>query len=159
MTTPDCRQFLAGACALFAGGCAGTSAPCADANAAAVPKFELDEVTLDDLARGMASGRWTAKKLTEAYLERIEALDRRGPALRAVIEVNPDALSIAEPLDRERAAGKVRGPLHGVPVAGEGQPRHRRPDADHGGIAFAGRRAGATRFVRGRNDCASRARS
>ncbi len=117
MTTPDRRQFLAGACALFAGGCAGTSAPCADASGAAVvPKFELDEVTLEELARGMASGRWTAKRLTEAYLERIDALDRRGPALHAVLEINPDALAIAERLDRERAAGKVRGPLHGVPV-------------------------------------------
>src|SRR6185436_14206840 len=53
---------------------------------------------------------------TEMYLERVERIDRRGPALNSVIETNPDALSIAEGLDRERKAGRVRGPLHGIPV-------------------------------------------
>jgi amidase len=64
----------------------------------------------------MRSGKWTARALTERYLTRIEALDRSGPALRSVIEVNPDALAIAEGLDRERKAGRGRGPLHGIPV-------------------------------------------
>ena len=64
----------------------------------------------------MASGADTARSLAEKYLARIEALDRQGPALRAVLEINPDALAIADGLDAERKAGKVRGPLHGIPV-------------------------------------------
>jgi amidase len=78
--------------------------------------FELDEVTVDELQRGMADGRWTARRITQLYLGRIEATNLRGPALRAVIEVNPEALAIADGLDGERRAGKVRGPMHGVPV-------------------------------------------
>lgn len=78
--------------------------------------FELEEVTIAELQAGMASGRWTAQAITQAYLERIAQLNRRGPELRAVIETNPDALAIAEQLDRERAAGQVRGPLHGIPI-------------------------------------------
>jgi len=64
----------------------------------------------------MASGQDTARSLTEKYLARIDALDRRGPALRAVLETNPDALAIADALDAERKAGKTRGPLHGIPI-------------------------------------------
>lgn len=78
--------------------------------------FELEEVTIAELQAGMASGRWTARSITQAYLERIAQLDRTGPSLHAVIETNPDALRIAEELDRERAAGRVRGPLHGIPI-------------------------------------------
>ncbi|MCL6480963.1 MAG: amidase [Firmicutes bacterium] len=78
--------------------------------------FELEEVTIAELQAGMASGRWTAQGITQAYLERIAQLNHRGPELRAVIETNPDALAIAEQLDRERAAGRVRGPLHGIPI-------------------------------------------
>ena len=78
--------------------------------------FELDEATVASLQEGMASGRWTAPALTERYLARIEAVDRAGPKLNAVIEVNPDALPIADSLDAERKAKGVRGPLHGIPV-------------------------------------------
>ncbi|HEX8177047.1 MAG TPA: amidase [Pyrinomonadaceae bacterium] len=78
--------------------------------------FELDEATITDLQAGMQSGRWTARSLAEKYLSRIEEIDKRGPALNSVIEVNPDAERIAEALDRERKAGRVRGPLHGIPV-------------------------------------------
>jgi amidase len=76
----------------------------------------LDEVTIADLAAGMASGKWTARAITEIYLNRIETIDRKGPALRSVIEANPDALALAEALDKERKAKGPRGPLHGVPV-------------------------------------------
>ncbi|HJQ31867.1 MAG TPA: amidase family protein [Pyrinomonadaceae bacterium] len=79
-------------------------------------KFDWEELTVRDAQAAMQSGRVTARRLTEMYLERIERIDRRGPALNSVIETNPDALSIAEALDRERKAGRVRGPLHGVPV-------------------------------------------
>ncbi len=78
--------------------------------------FELEETTIAELQAGMASGRWTAQGITQAYLERIAQLNYRGPELRAVIETNPDALALAEQLDRERAAGRVRGPLHGIPI-------------------------------------------
>ncbi|MEZ4414347.1 MAG: amidase [Gemmatimonadota bacterium] len=81
-----------------------------------VRPFELEELTVDALQEGMASGRWSARDLTRMYLERIEAVDRQGPALRSVIETNPDALVIAERLDEERRQGQVRGPLHGIPV-------------------------------------------
>ena len=78
--------------------------------------MELEEATLDQLSARMASGELTARALAEAYLERIEAIDRNGPALRSVLEVNPDAREIADALDRERTQGHVRGPLHGMPV-------------------------------------------
>jgi amidase len=76
----------------------------------------LEEATIDGLQTEMQAGRLTARRLTQAYLERIEALDRKGPALRSVIETNPDALSIADDLDAERKAGGPRGPLHGIPI-------------------------------------------
>jgi amidase len=79
-------------------------------------KFDWEELTVRDAQAAMASGRLSARRLTEMYLERIERIDRRGPALNSVIETNPDAASIAEALDRERKAGRTRGPLHGVPV-------------------------------------------
>ena len=105
-----------------ASGCApeGGPADAADggsAPGAAVPPFELDEVTVDGLQASMASGERTARSIAEMYLERIEALDGQGPELRSIIETNPDALAIADELDAERAAGNVRGPLHGIPVA------------------------------------------
>ncbi len=77
---------------------------------------ELDEVTIADLQAGIASGKFTARSLTSKYLARIEEVDRHGPSLRSVIEMNPDALAIADALDKERAAKGARGPLHGVPV-------------------------------------------
>lgn len=78
--------------------------------------FELEEATVASLQEGMTSGRWTARALTERYLGRIESVDRAGPKLNSVIEVNPDALGIADRLDAERKAPGVRGPLHGIPV-------------------------------------------
>jgi len=83
-----------------------------------VPAFELDEATIDQLQAGMQRGVYTARSLCERYLARIDAIDRRGPALRAVIETNPDALALAARLDAERRAGggQVRGALHGIPV-------------------------------------------
>ncbi len=81
-----------------------------------VPAFDLDEATIDQLQDGLRRGVYTARSLCERYLARIDAIDRRGPALRAVIETNPDALAIAARLDAERRAGQVRGALHGIPV-------------------------------------------
>ena len=84
--------------------------------AQAPPAFELDEMTIAQLQDGMASGRYTSRQLVDLYAGRIAAIDRTGPSLRSVIELNPDAGSIADALDAERKAGKLRGPLHGIPV-------------------------------------------
>jgi len=85
-------------------------------SAASAAAFDLEEATAAALQEAMRAGRLTSKRVTEKYLERIEEVDRRGPALRSVIEVNPEAVEIAEALDRERRAGRVRGPLHGLPL-------------------------------------------
>jgi amidase len=81
-----------------------------------VKSFELDEITIADLQDGMKSGKYTAHSLAEKYLARIDEVDKHGPAVNAVIEVNPDALSIADALDQERKAKGPRGPMHGIPV-------------------------------------------
>jgi len=86
------------------------------ASRAAVEDFELEEKSIAQLQQMMQSGSHTSETITHKYLERIEAVDRNGPAVRAVIEVNPDCLDIAKALDAERKANKVRGPLHGIPV-------------------------------------------
>jgi amidase len=78
--------------------------------------FELDEATVSALQEGMTTGKYTSLGLTELYLARIEAIDRSGPTINSVIETNPSALEIATSLDTERKSGRVRGPLHGVPV-------------------------------------------
>src|SRR3954471_10805600 len=78
--------------------------------------FPLEEATIAQLQEAMSAGRYTSRRLVELYTERINAIDRDGPTLRAVIELNPDALSIADALDAERKSGRVRGPLHGIPI-------------------------------------------
>lgn len=79
-------------------------------------QFELDEITIDGLQKKMQSGEHTARSIAQLYLNRIDAIDKKGPAINAVIEINPDALAIADSMDKERKEGKVRGPLHGIPV-------------------------------------------
>ena len=79
--------------------------------------FELDEITIVQLQDDMRSGKRTARSIAEAYLARIGEIDGAGPRLNSVIETNPDALAIADGLDRERRAGRVRGPLHGFPCS------------------------------------------
>ena len=78
--------------------------------------FDLEEATISDLLRDQQAGRRTARRIVEQYLSRIEALDRNGPSLKSVIELNPDALAIADALDTERQTRGLRGPLHGVPI-------------------------------------------
>src|SRR6185295_425078 len=77
--------------------------------------FELEELTISELQRGMQSGKYSARSLVEKYTHRINEIDKRGPALKSVIELNPDAEAIAAALDRERKERGVRGPLHGIP--------------------------------------------
>lgn len=76
----------------------------------------LEELTIQDILQYYNSGVLNVQGLVEAYLERIEEIDRSGPALNSIIEINPDAIAIAKSLDRELEAGTVRGPLHGIPV-------------------------------------------
>jgi amidase len=78
--------------------------------------FTLNEATIDLLQKKMESGELTSRSISEMYLKRIEAIDKNGPKLNSVIELNPDALAIADRMDAERKAKKVRGPLHGIPV-------------------------------------------
>ncbi len=78
--------------------------------------FALEEVGVAELQRRMSTGTTTSRALVDQYLARIAAVDRIGPALRSIIELNPDARSLADRLDAERKAGRVRGPLHGIPV-------------------------------------------
>src|SRR3954452_11635768 len=88
------------------------AAGAASAAAVPVPSFELEEIGVTELAEGLRSGRWTSRKLAELYLSRIEAMNHKGPALGAVIEVNPDALKLADQLDKTAR----KGPMHGIPV-------------------------------------------
>jgi amidase len=87
----------------------GTDTPSAD-------DFELNEATVDQLQKLMQDGKHTARSIAELYLDRIAAIDKSGPKLNAIIELNKSALDIADGLDKERKAGKLRGPLHGIPV-------------------------------------------
>ncbi|QIP16152.1 amidase [Spirosoma aureum] len=81
-----------------------------------VDEFALNELTINDLQKKMQSGEYTSAAITQLYLDRIEAIDKNGPRLNAVIEINPDALAIAKTMDQERKDGKLRGPMHGIPV-------------------------------------------
>src|SRR5215471_8290429 len=76
-----------------------------------VASFELDEMTIADLQAAMSSGKYTAQAIAKKYLSRIDDIDKQGPMVNSVIELNPDALTIASEMDRERKAGHVRGPL------------------------------------------------
>lgn len=81
-----------------------------------IKPFEWEEATVVELQAAIKSGQETAVSLAKKYLQRIEDLDRRGPMLKSVIEINPDAVAIARALDKERKAKGSRGPLHGIPV-------------------------------------------
>ena len=89
---------------------------CASLTAVRAAEFRFAEATIDDLQTQMRAGKLTARELTAAYLARIAEIDKAGPKINAVIELNPDALTIADRLDAERKAGRVRGPLHGIPI-------------------------------------------
>ncbi|HWB26161.1 MAG TPA: amidase [Chitinophagaceae bacterium] len=87
-----------------------------DAAKAGYNDFALNEATIEGLQDKMKSGELTSRSITEMYVKRIDAIDKNGPKINSVIELNPDALSIADAMDSERKAGKLRGPLHGIPV-------------------------------------------
>src|SRR5436309_9256528 len=112
------RSTMGGSAWLIAGSWSGSAA---DPRATPARRhdrkaFAPAEMSVAELQRGIASGRFTAAVLVRRYLKRIEQVDRHGPRLNAVIELNPDALAIAEALDQERKSKGVRGPMHGLPV-------------------------------------------
>jgi len=121
------------------------------AQAPRVAPFDLDEVTIAELQRRMETGAETSRSLVEKYLARIDAVDRRGPELRSVLEINPDAAAIANGLDAERRAGRVRGPLHGIPILiKDNIATGDRMMTTAGSLALAGAPAPADAFVAGR---------
>jgi len=110
--------------------------------------FDLEETTIRALLQDQQSGRRTARQIAEEYLARIQALDRRGPSLGAMIEVNPDALAIADTLDAQRRASGLRGPLHGIPIV----VKDNIDTADHmsttaGSLVLEGSIAGSDAFI------------
>lgn len=138
---------LGAAGGLALGGTAAGAAASPDA-APGLPAFELEELTAADLAAGLASGKWTSRRLTELYLERIATLDRGPQGPNAVAETNPDALAIAAELDAERRAGKLRGPLHGIPVLiKDNIDSGDRMWTTAGSLALAGSRAARDAFL------------
>ena len=107
----------------------------------------LDAGALEQQAQ-MQAGKLTSKSLVQQYLARIAAIDKAGPAINAVIELNPDALQIAEAMDRERKAGKVRGPLHGIPVLiKDNIATADKMSTSAGSLALAGVRASKDAFI------------
>ena len=87
-----------------------------NSNSRIPPVFNLEEISITDLQKKMQQNEATSVSITKAYLDRIKQIDRQGPKLNTVIEINPDAISIAERMDSERKQGKIRGALHGIPI-------------------------------------------
>jgi amidase len=116
--------------------------------AAPTPALDLTEASIADLAARMASGELSSRRITQWYLDRIAAIDDAGPMLNAVVELNPDALAIADALDAERAAETLRGPLHGIPVLiKDNIDTGDRMHTTAGSLALAGHVAGSDAFV------------
>jgi amidase len=118
---PTRRKFLqltalAGAATLTRPAIAATRSDAEATRVTRAKPFELDEVTITELQARLTSGKLSVVALAKKYLARISEIDNRGPALRSVLELNPDALSIAAALDRERKSKGSRGPMHGIPV-------------------------------------------
>jgi len=113
----DRREFLVAAAATATAGAEQTTpTPASSTSAAHASPDAVEELSLSDITAAFTDGRMTSQQLTQSYLARIDKLDRRGPTLRSVIEINPRALEIASALDAERKGRGSRGPLHGVPV-------------------------------------------
>jgi amidase len=94
----------------------GETAMAAPGKTTGVGTIDISEASVATLQAAMQSGKTSSQALVRGYLARIKALDKSGPRINSVIEINPDALTIAQQLDKERKAGKIRGPLHGIPV-------------------------------------------
>lgn len=112
------NSTLAGATTLIGAACNPSANQTSEVTAGetVADEFELNEITIDALQEKMKQGSYTSQQITQLYLDRINAIDQNGHHLNSVIELNPDALTIAQQMDSERKAGKLRGPLHGIPV-------------------------------------------
>jgi amidase len=110
--------------------------------------FDVVEASITDLQARLQSGKSTSRDLCQQYLDRIAKIDKQGPKLNAIIELNPDALSIADALDKERNAGKLRGPLHGIPILlKDNIDTGDQLQTTAGALALAGNRAAHDSFV------------
>ena len=107
------RQFLQTTAATYI---AAITTPLPESVAKSPPAFDLEELTITDLQQGLQSGKYTSRELVEKYSDRITDIDKKGPGLYSVIEMNPDAERIAVALDRERKEKGPRSPLHGIPI-------------------------------------------
>jgi amidase len=117
-------------------------------NAQPAADFDVVEASITDLQARLQSSQSTSRDLCRHYLDRIAKIDKQGPTLNAIIELNPDALSIADALDKERKAGKVRGPLHGIPVLlKDNIDTGDKMQTTAGALALAGNRAAKDSFV------------
>ena len=121
-TNESRRNFLK---TTIAGGIAAASLPSLSFAEKAVKKispsnkvipFELDEITIDELRNGLKSGKYSVRSITEKYISHIKEIDKAGPAINSIIELNPDALKIADELDKELKEKGTRSPMHGIPV-------------------------------------------
>ena len=122
--------------------------PAASSTAPAAAPFALSELSVTELLAQLQSGRATSRSLCQQYLDRISAIDKAGPRLNSVIELNPDALRIADDLDKERKAGKLRGPLHGIPVLiKDNIDTGDQMQTTAGALALAGHKAAQDSFV------------
>jgi amidase len=146
------RSLLAAAIAAAAASqtsCQRVPATSAASNTA--PDFELDEVSLADIGAGLQKGKWTSARLVQLYLARIDAIDRNGPKLGSMLALNPDAASLAGQLDQERKNGRVRGPLHGIPILlKDNIETSDRTSTTAGSLALADWRASHDSFVAAR---------
>ena len=141
---------VAGLTSLLTASCKNTTSETKSPEATPVTgdNFELNEATISDLQAKMASGKYNSEQLTRMYLQRIEDIDKKGYALNAIIELNPDALAIAQAMDAERKAGKLRGALHGIPIL----VKDNIDTADKmmttaGSLALVGRKASKDAFI------------
>ncbi len=114
----DRRTFLRQSALAIAGAALTdvVASPASSAQDVQGPFFQLEEATIAELQAEMAAGRLTSRRLVEMYIQRIDAIDKRGPAINTILEINPDALKIADELDQERKKKGPRGPLHGIPI-------------------------------------------
>lgn len=109
--------------------------------------FEVHEATIAQLQSAMADGRTSALLLVDAYLARIAAFDARGPALNAILRINPQARTDARQLDAERRAGRVRGPMHGVPIILKDNFNTSNMPTSAGSLALAGHQTADDAFI------------
>lgn len=139
------KTTLAGSSALVAGGLAGCGQPAENSDVIHYSSFELNEITVDELQQRMKSGELTSEQICKKYLERIDQVDQ---VLGSVIELNPEAPDIARNLDKERKAGTIRGPLHGIPVLiKDNIDTGDRMQTTAGSLGLAGHRADKDAFI------------